>query len=277
MTKTRVGLVLAFLATAAAATLAWYCRNVYPFRIQVTRHLVDLPRSPEHAGLSGLTIAFVTDTHIGPHVDASILCGVRDELATLRPDIILLGGDYISESPRFMASAAQALGEVAATACLGTWGVLGNHDLANQRHRVIDPLMAQGIEILENEASCVETGRGQLWVVAIDDALLGNPDLISAWADVPPGAIAISLWHEPDCAEANAAYGPLLQLSGHTHGGQVRLPGIGPIALPVLGRRYVDGRHQLGETTLIVSRGIGMYRPPVRFNCPAELVIITLV
>lgn len=85
------------------------------------------------------------------------------------------------------------------------------------------------------------------------------------------------MWHEPDYTERAEPYGPFLLLSGHTHGGQVRLPIVGPVATPKLGQRFISGRFQFGDMTLFVSNGIGMYRPPVRFNCPPEVILFTLV
>jgi predicted MPP superfamily phosphohydrolase len=236
---------------------------------------VQLPR--RHPELDGLTIAFVTDTHVGPHFRASDLDPVVDELEKLRPDIVLFGGDFICESPRFIREIAPVVGQMAKTARLGAWGVMGNHDLANLRERVVPPLEEVGVTILANQAVAIETGHGELWVVGIDDPLLGEPDLEAAYRDVPVDAASICLWHVPDVAEDAAPFGSFLMLSGHTHGGQVRLPGIGPLATPDMGERYVQGRFQFGDMELYVSPGLGIYRPPVRFNCPPELTVIRLI
>lgn len=267
--------MIAAIGAVFGAVVAWRARFVAPYRAQVTQVVVQLPRKHRH--LTGLTIAFVTDTHVGPHFDASDLEPIVEQLKQIAPDLVLFGGDYISESPRFMADTAPILGRMARTARFGAWGVLGNHDLANIRERIVPPLQDEGITILANEAACVETDRGKLWIVGIDDGLLGNVDLERAFAHVPPDAPAICLWHEPDRVEESAPFGAFLQLSGHTHGGQVRIPGKGPIATPILGRQFVEGRFQVGDMELYVSRGIGMYRPPVRFNCPPELTVIRLI
>ncbi|MDQ3444165.1 MAG: metallophosphoesterase, partial [Chloroflexota bacterium] len=107
--------------------------------------------------------------------------------------------------------------------------------------------------------------------------LLGEVDLDAAFSKVPPDGAAICLWHEGDRIEESAPYGAFLQLSGHSHGGQVRLPGIGPIAAPELGKRFLLGRYAVEDGELYVSAGLGMYRPPVRFNCPPELTIVRLI
>lgn len=278
MNASRIRRALALIAAigiVVGMVMAWWARFVAPFRFQVRQVVVRLPR--KHRQLSGLTIAFVTDTHVGPHFRALDLESVVTMLEAMQPDIVLFGGDYICESPRFMASAAPVMGRMAATARFGAWGVMGNHDLANIRARVTPPLEDAGIRILVNEAACVETDRGELWVVGVDDGLIGEVDLDGAFAQVPPDGAAICLWHEPDRIAESAPYGAFLQLSGHSHGGQVRLPGIGPIATPELGKRHPLGRYETGEGELYVSAGLGMYRPPVRFNCPPELTVIRLI
>lgn len=267
--------VLGALGMLLGAVVAWRARFVNPFRFEVRDVVVQLPRKHRH--LAGLTIAFVTDTHVGPHFKASDLEPVVHQLEGIRPDVVLFGGDYICESPRFMRQTAPVLGQMARTATYGAWGVMGNHDLSNTRARVMPPLEDEGISLLANQAVKIVTDRGDLWLVGIDDALLGRPDVEQAFADVPVDAATICLWHEPDKVEESAPFGAFLQLSGHTHGGQVKIPGIGPLATPLLGKRYVEGRFQIGDMELYVSRGLGMYRPPVRLNCPPELTVIRLI
>jgi predicted MPP superfamily phosphohydrolase len=270
--------IAAFLAVAgllAGIATAIWARFVAPFRLTVKQVVVQLPR--RHVGLDGLTIAFVTDTHVGPHYPASALEPVVRALEAARPDIVLFGGDYISESPRFLKEAAPVLGRIGRTGRLGCWAILGNHDVANTRTRVIPAIEEAGIPLLVNTAVRIDTGKGDLWVVGIDDGLLGSPDLDAAYAGVPADAASICLWHEPDRVEESAPYGSFLQLSGHTHGGQVRLPVAGPLATPDLGQNHVLGRFQAGDMELYVSAGIGMYRPPVRLGCPPELTMVRLV
>ncbi|HLU34312.1 MAG TPA: metallophosphoesterase [Thermomicrobiales bacterium] len=262
-------------AVGVVAGAGLYARFIHPFRPRVNHQFVELPRAHKH--LDGVTIAFVTDLHVGPHFTAEDLEPTIQALRHLRADIVLFGGDYISESPRYLADVQEPLTRMASTARIGSWGMLGNHDVANIRSRVMEMLEPTGIRILTNESVEIETGKGPLWLVGIDDILLGHADLDAAFAGVPADAPRIAMWHEPDRAELVEPYGPFLLLSGHTHGGQVRLPIVGPIATPKLGKRYVSGRFTFGDMTLFVSNGIGMYRPPVRFNCPPEIVVFTLV
>lgn len=271
----RLAIGLAAAATLGGAVVGIVARFVLPYRPRVTHIVVTLPR--KHFNLSGLRIAYVTDIHVGPAFSADKLQPIVDALHREKPDILLFGGDFISESPRFLDTATPALSEMVTSARYGAYAVLGNHDISNIRSRVTTALRDAGIHVLENKAACIETSRGDLWIAGVDDAIMGRADVESTFRDVPGEAACICLWHEPDHAETAEHFGPFLQLSGHTHGGQVRLPAIGPLALPILGKRYPSGRYQVGNMTLYVSNGIGMYRPPVRLNCPPELAIIRLL
>jgi len=112
-----VALLCTLVSAALVSGIAWYARFVHPFRLRIGQEVIQLPR--QHSELDGLTIAFVTDTHIGPHFSTSDLVPVIDHLKELMPDILLLGGDYISESPRFMDDAARSISEMVETARFG--------------------------------------------------------------------------------------------------------------------------------------------------------------
>lgn len=243
-----------------------YARFIEPKRLEVT-HL-DLS-----TGDDPLTIAFVTDTHVGPNFKAADLEPLIRELERLQPDLLLFGGDVISESPRHIDSIEPALKRMAATSKTRSWGIWGNHDIANIRGRLAPVLERSGITMLTNESGQI---RGDLWLAGVDDVLLGKSDLEATFANIPKGARTIALWHEPDLAERMVPYAPIIMLSGHTHGGQVRIPLLGEIATPKLGKRYVAGRYNVNGMVLYVCRGIGMYRPPVRFNCRPELLVLTV-
>ncbi len=275
LSRRQVMAVMVAMGATAGAIVAIYARFVQPFRPRVTQVVITLPRLHQH--LDGLRIAFVTDTHVGPSFPAERLRPITEALEREQPDILLFGGDFISESPRFMERAMPAIAAMVPTARYGAYAVLGNHDVSNIRSRVTKPLRDHGIRVLENESACIATDCGELWIAGVDDIVIGRANVEATFRDVPPDAACICLWHEPDYAETAEQYGPFLQLSGHTHGGQVRLPFLGPLALPKLGRRYPAGRYQVGDMTLFVSNGIGVYRPPVRLNCPPELVIVRLV
>lgn len=252
-------------SVAIGALVALWARYIEPRRLSVTR--LDYGGNRDGA----LTIAFVTDMHIGPHTNAAAMEPVIRALEAEQPDVLLFGGDFICESPRFVHELEEPLTRMADTASIGSWGVWGNHDLANTRERIKPVLERAGVTMLVNES--VEVAD-DVWVVGIDDVLLGKPDIEAAFAGLPINARSICMWHEPDVADRVAPYAPTLILSGHTHGGQIRLPFIGELATPSLGKRYVAGEYNVSGVPLYVSRGNGMYRPPVRLNCSPELVLI---
>ncbi|MGH2558017.1 MAG: metallophosphoesterase [Thermomicrobiales bacterium] len=268
------GLALGLGTIATGAVVAYRARYVNPYAPRLERVALTLPRG--HDGLAGFTIGFVTDTHAGPFIAAEDVARACDLLTPECPDLILLGGDYISESPRHIHDVVPMLGKLVNTAPCGGYAVLGNHDLSVSGEKVMRALAAARIQGLRNQAVAVETGRGTLWVAGIDDTLIGTPDVAGTFAQVPSGAAVLALWHEPEFAEQTAAHGAFAQLSGHSHGGQVRLPVLGPVGLPADGRRHVIGLSDAAGMPVYTSRGVGVYRPPARLNCPPEVTLVTL-
>jgi predicted MPP superfamily phosphohydrolase len=264
---------------SALASLTFYetyaARYVNPYQPQLEQ--VSIPLPPGHDVLAGLRIGFVTDTHAGPFIGAEDVARATSLLAAQRPDLILFGGDYASESSRYLAAVVDAFAALAGAAPLGAYAVLGNHDFTVGRRRVAEALTDAGIPLLRNELAPVAFGGDELWIAGIDETLVGDPRPVETLGRAPEGAAKLALWHEPQFAEITASRGAFAQLSGHTHGGQVRLPGIGPVGLPVHGKRYVIGLNHAAGMPIYTSRGVGVYRPPVRFNCPPEVTLITLV
>ena len=267
--------MLGALAAAGLTAFEIYqARYVNPYRPELERISIPVPAGAE--GLEGLRIGFVTDTHVGPFITAMDLQRAVDLVASENPDLILLGGDYISESPRYAPETASILAKLLDAAPLGGYAVIGNHDLSVSRVRIQEAFATVGIPLLRNEAAVVKWRGSDLAIAGIDETLLGDPQPADTIAQVPAGTPAIALWHEPEFAEQAANLGAFAQLSGHTHGGQIRLPGIGPVGLPIHGKRYVIGENQVDQMRIYTSRGVGVYRPPARFNCPPEVTLVTL-
>jgi uncharacterized protein len=265
----------AIAAMATGAGVAYAARFLAPYRPVLER--VALPLPTGHERLAGLRIGFVTDTHVGPLMSPAQIERGLDLLASARPDLALFGGDFISDSPRYAERAAVVLGRFAASLPLGGIAVLGNHDLANDGERVAQALRSEGVRVLRNEAIAIETNGDTLWIAGVDDAILGRGCPEEAFAGVPVGAAILALWHEPDGASESARRGAFAQISGHSHGGQVSLPILGAPFAPTGGRRFVAGLNRAGGMPVYTSRGLGTYRPPVRFNCPPEVTLLTLV
>jgi predicted MPP superfamily phosphohydrolase len=132
--------------------------------------------------------------------------------------------------------------------------------------------------VLHNEALTLNINGAGFTLAGVDDVWSGQPDLRAALNQVPPDSPTLLLAHEPDFADISAQDGRVaLQLSGHTHGGQVRLPGVGALILPYLGQKYDIGLRQVGQMWVYTSRGVGLIGPPIRLNCPPEITEITLV
>lgn len=265
------------LALAGAAGMGYYAFERAPFEPELVRISAQLP--PAYEDLAGLRIGFVADTHLGPAMSEDDVDRALQLLAREQADLILLGGDYISASPRFAEPVAALLSELVDQAPLGGIAVLGNHDCGERgRERIVtDALEGRGIVVLRNQAAQVRTGRGDLWIAGIDEAIMARANPRATFAGIPADSAVISLWHEPDYAGQVSNTRAFLQLSGHSHGGQVRLPGLGPIFLPKGGERYVIGWNNANGLPVYTTRGVGVFLPPVRFACPPEVTLITLV
>ncbi|HEX3303876.1 MAG TPA: metallophosphoesterase, partial [Thermomicrobiales bacterium] len=233
------GLTGVLAAAGLTAFEIYQARYVNPYSPQLERLDLAVPASSE--GLAGMKIGFITDTHVGPFVETGDLYRALDLIRAESPDLILLGGDYISESPRYAPETAAAIADLLSDAPLGGYGVIGNHDLSVSRTRVQEALVTVGVPVLRNQTTVVTYGGAHLAIAGIDETLLGDPRPVETIAQAPAGVPVLALWHEPEFAEQAAAAGAFAQLSGHTHGGQIRLPGIGPVGLPVHGKRHVIG------------------------------------
>lgn len=268
------GLLGGVSAAGLSAAEAYSARYRNPYRPRLERTTLAVPAG--HEKLAGLRIGFISDTHVGPFIAKDDIERATNLVRNEKPDLLLLGGDYVSESTRYIPTAVAALGSLAAETPLGAIGVLGNHDLHVSGVAVEQAMTAAGITILRNESASVSFNGAKLWIAGIDETLLGYPNLPATFARIPDGAAALALWHEPEFAEEAAAKGAFAQLSGHTHGGQIRIPGVGPVGLPIDGKRYVIGHNNVDGMQVYTSRGVGVFRPPMRFNCPPEVTIIML-
>ncbi len=268
------GALGALLASGLSAGEAYAARYINPYRPVLER--TSLPLPPGHEPLDGFRIGFVTDTHVGPFINLDDLQRALNLLQGEQIDLLLLGGDYASESPRYVPGVAEVIGAFKETVPNGAYAVMGNHDYSITGDYAITAMTQVGIPMLRNDAVEVKIGSDSLWIAGVDETLLGDPKPEKTIAQCPEGAAILALWHEPQYAEQAAAAGAFAQLSGHTHGGQVRLPGLGPVGLPVDGKRHVIGMNDAAGMPIYTSRGVGVYRPPLRFNCPPEVTVVTL-
>ncbi len=268
------------LVTAGAAGAA-YGGLVERRHLVVRRLEIPLARLPE--AWDRVTIAQLSDLHYDPRWSAGVIRHAIDLVNGLKPDLIVLTGDYVTVPVHRVAgqNLAQEIEPCAEllqnlTASQGVLGVLGNHDADSRPNHITETLQAAGIRMLRNAAFPLERGRARLWVVGLEDALAGTEDLALALQRVPPAEPSILLVHEPDFADV-ASQSPVdLQLSGHSHGGQVRLPLLPPPYLPYMARKYPAGLYSVGSMKLYTNAGLGTIRVPIRLFAPPEITLFTL-
>ena len=253
------------LGVVGLAYMAW----IEPARPRLEHRTLFLLSLP--AELDGLRIGQITDAHLGMPFSTRNLCWAVAQLQRERPEVVVLTGDFVS---RAAAIAGLTAGLEGVRAPLGVYAVPGNHDYREGLTAIRQALAELNIPLLINAQRRLCWQGTELWLVGLDDGCEGEPDLERALVGVPPGACTVLLAHAPDVADVAAAHGVNVQLSGHTHGGHLRLPLLGPLALPPGGWRYAMGHYQVGALQLYVSRGLG--GTPVRLGCRPEVTILTL-
>jgi hypothetical protein len=261
---------------ASGATLGWGTwRGRYEWSIEeVAIRLPKLPRA-----LDGFTIVQLSDIHVGTFIGERELDRGLGLLRGIRADLIAITGDIVDADPRYVPIAARCLGALAARE--GVVCIPGNHDYYTGEDAVLGGMRRAGIDVLVNRGRIIAPGDGGGFaLLGVDDlsARTGRrrgagPDLALAQSMVPPDRATVLLSHQPRFAAVAERAGIDLQLSGHTHGGQIN-PGFRPIDLFF---RYVAGRYQVGGMQLYVNRGFGTVGPPTRVGAPPEITKIVLV
>jgi hypothetical protein len=241
---------------------------------------VRLHRLPE--AFNGFRIAQISDIHFGPYMSKEgVERGLRIAQA-LRPELLVLTGDFVSHP---IGKANGIEGAHHAEPCadlLAKWKdtpmltILGNHDHWNDADIVAGALTDRGIRVLRNESTPIERAGARLWIAGVDDPLVGAADMPKTLQGIPSSETTVLLAHEPDYADYAAIFPVDLQLSGHSHGGQVRLPGVGPIVLPEMATKYHTGLNRVGGMQVYTNWGLGVITPPVRFLCPPKVTLVTL-
>lgn len=251
-----------------AGGLSGYAYAVEPAWLRLERVEIPIPSLPPH--LDGFRIGVLADLHLGPFVPVERGVRAAELVAREHPDLVLVAGDMTAVDD---ADLSQWLIDEALAPVAGAYGVLGNWDYYHY------PLPAgvapqKRIRLLVNQGVSPVPG---LWLAGLDEGLFGNPNIERALAGAPPDSLRLVLAHEPDLADMiRPGHKVALQISGHTHGGQVRLPLVGPLFTPRMGRKYVAGLYRAPSCLVYTSRGIGMSQLPVRLFCPPEVTLITL-
>jgi uncharacterized protein len=252
-------------------------------RPQLVSIEVSLPRL--HQSWDGFRIAQLSDLHYDDYFSVVPLRKAVEIVNRLQPDLVVLTGDFVTsplkDSRRLKTYAAAAIEPCAELlsqlrAPYGILAALGNHDVGTNAAHIIDVLQSHAIPVLRNRSVPVAREGKRLWFAGVDDVLQGKPDLDRALDGIPPTEPVVLLSHEPDWADFVANHPVDLQLSGHSHGGQIRIPLIGAPYLPKLARKYPSGLRRIGPLALYTNVGIGTVRIPMRLNCPPEVTLITV-
>jgi predicted MPP superfamily phosphohydrolase len=263
-----------------AAALAYHLRLQGSVRTSTT---TVRARQAEAAGMVGdgrppLRIAFASDFHAGSTTHPRLLAEACAALAALEPDVLLLGGDFVTVRARSIDDLAPLIESIPAP--YGKFGVLGNHDLRANKSLVVSELERVGVRMLSNRHVTLEPPFDDISICGLDDPTRGSPRPDLALA--PATGTRIVLMHSPQGLEALDGHSFDLALCGHTHGGQIALPSGTPVLVPPghLNRRYLAGRFELGgenPRTLLVSRGVGCSTLPVRLFAAPEVHLCLIV
>jgi len=267
---------------AAGLGLAGYAGTHARHELEITHRTFSIRNLPD--AFQNFKMVQLSDIHLEEYTEAWFLESIVDRINQLSPELILLTGDYVSRGPLDLSVAYKAAHTCAEVLqrlkAPQRYAILGNHDVAVGSQRVIDALEAKGTPVLVDNYMRIDRGSDHLWLSGacdpgtshcyLEDAIPANPD-----------APVIFLCHEPDFVDTVIHHPRFpnidLMLSGHSHGGQVRLPILGPLILPPMGKKYVEGLFHFGHMQLFVNRGVGTVGLPFRLNCPPEVTEITLV
>lgn len=264
---TSLGIVTLPLTTFSYAAIAAKSK---PIIERVDLKLNSLPDS-----LVGLKIVQISDLHTNQFIGQEDVERVTELVNQEEPDIVLITGDFISNSPKYIPICAAGLKDVSAK--YGVFGCLGNHDYYTDPVGVRNQMEAIGINLLVNSSEILEIRETKITIAGIDDLWVGKPDYDATLRDTDFSSPIILMSHNPDAFPTIAGYDVDLTLSGHTHGGQIGLRLFGNhYSFVNLVTPFVMGEFSKGNSKLYVNRGIGTVGPPLRLNAPPEISVITL-
>ncbi|SDS17711.1 hypothetical protein SAMN05444162_0899 [Paenibacillaceae bacterium GAS479] len=281
-----MGRKIAFVFTLTLLLLVgtgFYAWKIEPKSLSVTE--IEVTSDQLGDSLDGIRIVQFSDTQLGESYTAKQLGRLAERINSLKPDLVVFTGDLIDHYTQYglnnRKQAQQAL--VAIQAPLGKFAVYGNHDRGGGGSGRYERYMEEaGFKVLVNEVYPIVTADGDRFVLAgLDDFLLGKPKPETALEQLRKDDFNLLLAHEPDPADRFSEYPIDLQLSGHSHGGQVRIPFLDPLVTTSLAEKYVAGQYELPgkyrPMTLYVNRGIGTTRMPLRLFTKPELTLIRLL
>jgi len=275
-------LIISFISIVMIpVSLYFYATEIERKLITVTWNEIEAPTIPKE--FNNKKILQFSDVHLGPEFTLKQLENLVEKMNELHPDIVVLTGDLIDKFGSYSAEKDEAkviLQKI--NAPLGKYAVFGNHDRGGGGSVFYKKYMEEaGFSVLVNEVQKIKVGNGKyITISGLDDFLLGKPQIDATLKHVRQQDFNMLLVHEPDVVDKVACYPVDFQVSGHSHGGQVQIPFIGPLITTKLAESYVEGMYELeGKNKplhLYVNRGIGTTRMPVRFWSVPELSVFVL-
>jgi uncharacterized protein len=254
-----------------------YSTLIEPLWFDVVEVPISLPRLPK--AFSGLRVLQISDIHAGEQFMPGHLGEVVQKILELKPDIVLITGDFVYSSPAMTDETLKTTQDLLAqiSASMPVFAVMGNHDHWWNVDRVREMLQNANVKELANEFFTIHKDEAMLHVCGVDDFYERKSELEPILSGLPQEGCAILMAHEPDFADKSSISGRFdLQVSGHSHGGQVVIPFVGPLVLPNYGRKYPSGSYKVGNMHQYTNRGLGMVFPYVRFLCRPEITVFTL-
>lgn len=259
-----------------------YARRVEPHWLEVNRH--DIPIHGLGEPFHGMRIVQLSDLHCGRHVTPDYLAEAVDLAMGQNGDVVVLTGDFIHKGFKHVEKAAAAVGRLSSPH--GVYAVLGNHDFSVRNalgwrryrhlHRAVsDALSSRGIRVLHNETVSFERHDARLHLSGVADLWSRTCDIDRAFHGLCPSIPRVVLAHNPCTVEHLGEHRCDLMLSGHTHGGQVNLPGLGRVALSKRGKRFAAGLYSVRNTLLYVNKGVG-FGMRLRYGVRPEVAVFTL-
>jgi predicted MPP superfamily phosphohydrolase len=241
--------------------------------IEISNHTIRIKNLP--TTFDGLKLVHLTDIHHSKFVSFKDVSRMV-ELSNLQdPDVVLLTGDYITWSRKFIAPVAEALRGLKSR--LGVYAVLGNHDVRVDADQVTQALKKAQIKVLRNASARIDLKGDSLWIGGVDEYMYGQSDIRKAMSNVPRSQPRILLAHNPEILDEAASHRVDFVLAGHTHGGQIKIPYMRSLNIVTQpGREILEGFVRNGRTQMYISRGLGKVVVPVRILCPPEIPVFYL-
>lgn len=250
-----------------------YAVGIEPTWVEVNKINIVIPNLPDQ--FNGFSLVHLTDIHHGRFVRINYIEKCLKLVLQQKPELVVITGDFVCGSAEYAKPLASTLKLISHK--IPTYAVLGNHDYWTDENIVEQELLKAKIHVFKNGNVSLNRNGGRIWLIGIDELWAGNPNLDKALEGTKADEVKILLSHHPDVIENIKKDEVDLILCGHTHGGQVRFPLIGPIFVPSkFGNKYAAGLFKIKNIQMYVNKGIGLVPPPVRFLARPEIAYITL-